>query len=107
MTSVYRFIALLYAFAPTVDGFVNSADNTTRRALTTTTAILDFISASFQHYRATGYNDAVFLGGLDQLTKVNDLYKQIPDFTESIVLTALAEPSKVTTNAELAIPVFM
>lgn len=89
-------VAMLFAFAPTVDGFVNTADNSTRRALTATTAVMDFVSASFQHYRASGYNDSVFLGGLDQLSTANDLYKQIPDFAESIVLTALAEPSKVT-----------
>jgi len=85
----------MYGLAPVIDPYVNGGTGQLR-ALNTAKAIVDYITASLESYRATGYNDSVFLSGLDELSNIDQLYRQLPDFVESIVITSVVDQAKVS-----------
>ena len=89
------FTALVYGLAPMVDMYVHTADNETKRALAVAHAFTDYMAETFNVYKSSGYNDSVFFTGLDKLSIVYDVYRQLPDFIESVVITAFRHPQQV------------
>lgn len=90
---------MMYGLAPAVDQYVNSADNGTRRAFIATTAFLEYMVAMLEVQKANGYNDTVFFSGVPELSNIYEIYRQLPDLIESVVITSLREPEKVSNEA--------
>lgn len=77
------------------DQYINSAEDDTKRAFAATSAVLEYLSVAFNRYNASGYNDTAFLSGLDTLSTVYGIYRQVPDLVEAVVITSLSAPDKV------------
>lgn len=85
---------MLQGVLASVDPYVNS-DETTKRALVGSTAILEYMVKVFEIYNASEYNESIVLSGMDELSTVYRIYRQLPDLVESLVITSIVHPEKV------------